>query len=500
MNYKMPFGLKHPRALFLAVSLTCSAPAVAGLESELLDMAQSMKDHHPLNSEDAQTRGFVSGPRMRVRYEPWEIEQFHIFHVDPPSWNVGCNGMDLHMGAISWIQDSDIEQMLQQFASPSLWIYAAYLALMQVCEPCKQVASQLNKWANELNQGLFFDCEKSADMIANTAINTGETLSGKQLRTEEAARKYATSEDAASTRGEKDPDELTRDAEAGSEVKLVGNHVWDAMSEDRDLANELGNASVNITDADELKYLIMSLTGVYIDRFEGDGSMSDFEEGPTPPDFGKFLYGGDIKVPGCASGMPSNASSQPGMDGAGNGYNQSVGQCRWMLSENVDPADNGTDLATISLPNMFDQAWEILDPQASDSIFHMMQVHNSADTLDDDHVAFVDNSGFPLIKYARDYAMGGELPPTYQVQAIAKIIATEQALSFLINVIQAAHKMTKDIEDIREPVRKALTEARDAYVDEATRIIDQEMTILEANKLISNTAMENLKRRMNKDM
>ena len=496
MNYKIPFHPQRLLALFMSVMLVFPAPVFAGLSDELSDMADKMKDGYTGPNVNAQSRGYVTGPKLRVRYEPWQIEEIKLFHVEQPSWDVGCNGMDLHTGAFSWITSSQIEQMLQQFASPSLWIYSAYLALMQVCEPCKQVASELNQWANRLNQGLYFDCEKSADMIANGMVAAGEYMAGKEQVTEEAAKNYdSASGDAYDNRKDKYPSELTQTAESETDTKLTGNFVWDAMTEDRNLDAELNNAMVNINNVNEMKYLIMSLTGAYVKRFEGDGSLSTNTTGPKIPDFRKLIHGGNIQLLACASGMPANANSYPGTS-PGGGYTQSIDHCRWLLHEDVVTADQGVSYASVAVPDLFSQAYEILDPSDPNSLFQLMRIHDSANQFSDEIHAFTENSGFPLIKLARDYAMGGQAPPAYQAEAIAKIVAIEQALSFMLNTLHVAHAITQDVDGFQKPIRQNLASARDYYVSEASRLVEQEMRLLEANKLISGTAMENIKRRM----
>ena len=501
MNRKPGKSMKK-LTISVALSIALITPGTAlGISSTLSDMADDFREGFTsgTSSLDMQARGYAAGSKVRVRYQPWQIQELQFVNVKPPSWDVGCHGFDLHLGAFSWLTVSDIEQVLSQFAEPGLWLYAAYLALMQACPQCKEVASMLQQWANAMNQSMNLSCENTANAIA-TAANNKDPMALKEGAVNAMSDMWWDfGGDEYERHKEEDPNELTQDAEASidpsSERKMTGNFVWDALVEGVDIDNALVSNAVGMGNSNELRLLIMTITGAYISRYEGDGTVNHKSYSPHRPRLESLIYGDDLEVFGCASAMPTGADKFPGSSPSG-GYTQTVNMCRWLLQDNVNTADSLVDRESIDVPSLFKAAYELLDPDNPDSLFYLMSVHSDSAELSDEIKAFSDNSGFPLIKLARDYALGGSLPPRQQIEAIAMMIATEQALTFVLNALDIALSAVSHIEDFQSEIHNNIVDARQHYIQEAEYYYYLSNQLIEVNQNISEDAMRNMKRRI----
>ena len=137
-----------------------------------------------------QASGFLTGGSVRVRWTPMGPIQF--FNWQPPSVNVGCNGIDATWGSFSYMNFDQLVEKLKKLstAAPA---FATQLALSTLCKDCQAILGELEAVANSINSLNFDACE----IAMNTAKNVGESLNksilgGKYADFTEAAKKKIT--------------------------------------------------------------------------------------------------------------------------------------------------------------------------------------------------------------------------------------------------------------------------------------------------------------------
>ena len=103
-------------------------------------------------SADGDRRGYLTGGNVRIRFKGSKFRNTDVYRVTAPSWELGCGGVDLHLGAFSHISSDAFVEMLKSLLSPDMVAYAFKLALNQFCEDCASLIAGFEKTLNSFNQ------------------------------------------------------------------------------------------------------------------------------------------------------------------------------------------------------------------------------------------------------------------------------------------------------------------------------------------------------------
>lgn len=79
-------------------------------------------------------------------------------NVTPPDVNVGCEGIDWHLGGISWVNSAKIEQMLQGLIQGAV-MYTIKLAINALCEDCANELDSVMQAIRQLSGKAMDTCQ-----------------------------------------------------------------------------------------------------------------------------------------------------------------------------------------------------------------------------------------------------------------------------------------------------------------------------------------------------
>jgi conjugative transfer pilus assembly protein TraH len=129
----------------------------AGLESPV----RQMFDGAYIQSEGAmkfssQARGYMTFGHARIRFES-PLGTIRPFAVTPPSVNMGCNGIDINLGGLSYINGDELVNKLKGMsgAAASFFFEAA---LSTLCKDCITILNKLEDFATAINSINFDSC------------------------------------------------------------------------------------------------------------------------------------------------------------------------------------------------------------------------------------------------------------------------------------------------------------------------------------------------------
>jgi conjugative transfer pilus assembly protein TraH len=103
----------------------------------------------------SQARSYYTFGHTRIRWEPPSV--IRPFSASAPSYNVGCNGIDINLGGVSYINADELVKKLKDFSSSaSAFFFEA--ALSTLCKDCLTILNKLEDFANAINALNFDSC------------------------------------------------------------------------------------------------------------------------------------------------------------------------------------------------------------------------------------------------------------------------------------------------------------------------------------------------------
>jgi len=108
-----------------------------------------------------QASGYYTGGSYVSRIP---IETVRWGHLQAPSLNIGCNGIDLFMGGFSFVQSKELVAMGKSIVSNAI-PYATKLALKTMAPAVENTIDSLQRAADFVNQGNMSSCEAAQDLL-----------------------------------------------------------------------------------------------------------------------------------------------------------------------------------------------------------------------------------------------------------------------------------------------------------------------------------------------
>jgi conjugative transfer pilus assembly protein TraH len=122
---------------------------------------------------ESQTRGYYTFGHARVRWETPAV--IRPFSASAPSYNVGCNGIDISMGGFSYIQGAELVNKLKSMSgAASAFFFEA--ALGTLCKDCLTILNKLEDFANAINNLNFDSCAAAKAVGTEFGRRFGEKM------------------------------------------------------------------------------------------------------------------------------------------------------------------------------------------------------------------------------------------------------------------------------------------------------------------------------------
>lgn len=150
------------RTLYIGVILS-GTPAIAPAQTaDWVSDWFSSSTTTSAGSYQSQQRGYYTLGSFQGR---WKLGNDYLVSATPPSYKVGCGGVDLFGGAMSYLDAEYLVEKLERIvqAAPA---FAFNLALQEFCKPCVAAMEAMEQITDQLNSIQINDCRLSQRLAA----------------------------------------------------------------------------------------------------------------------------------------------------------------------------------------------------------------------------------------------------------------------------------------------------------------------------------------------
>lgn len=201
-----------------------------------------------------QTMNMLSGGSMFMRMPN---RTYNIGSFTPPSYNVGCGGIDLFAGGFSFINKEQFVAMLRNIGSNALG-YGFKLAIQNLCPTCDNVMQALQATAQAMNRLNVDSCEAAKGVVQATLPDSwskDKTNTAKMFGVDggyfsDVSDAWANVANSL-TKTNEQVKQAAADKPAQKDALPMGNVTWNALKKIDGLS-------------DDYKMLIMSMVGTTI--------------------------------------------------------------------------------------------------------------------------------------------------------------------------------------------------------------------------------------------
>ncbi|MBW1953625.1 MAG: conjugal transfer protein TraH [Deltaproteobacteria bacterium] len=259
-------GRKLAAALLALVFLCNSAVARASLQSEMQGLFNTMTNVSDGGYYKGMGRGVVTGPSVVMRNNRVRTD---IFNFVPPSIDAGCGGIDMFLGAFSFIDADQFVNLLQAIAANAAG-YAFKLALSTMCPTCDEAITSLQRVMQKLNAMAGDSCRLAQAGVDILADSLGASELGRKLEDGPIAgfaRSVGQKADAFSAYLDKINAGSSTKSLTDDEIKaLLGNAAWKVLKKNSYVS------SAFLSGDNELAEALMSVTGTVV-GVKGSGDV-----------------------------------------------------------------------------------------------------------------------------------------------------------------------------------------------------------------------------------
>jgi conjugative transfer pilus assembly protein TraH len=270
-----------------------SCPSVqAVLDAEMEALFNGMINTTPGEAYMTQRRGVITGGNIVMRNK---MVNPNLISFVPPGVKTGCGGINLFGGSFSFINGAQLTQLMRSIAQASVG-YAFNLAIEGMCPTCAQVMTKLQKDVQTINNLMRNSCD-AAKAIVDSTIGPSLQLVNEKSKNELSSdlstdAGFLTDFFGVKEGSSKSPAQQA--IEAGKANLIKGNVVYESL-------NHADTTSWFANGDEQMKGVMMSLTGTYISSPNPDNT--DIQYVFREPKIGvrEFIEGGNIRIYQCES-------------------------------------------------------------------------------------------------------------------------------------------------------------------------------------------------------
>ena len=255
-----------------------------------------------------QSGGYVTGGSLFVR-NPVRNQRFAT--LTPPGFRMGCGGIDIWTGGMSYISSDQLKEMMKSIAS-GLPSYGFMLAVETYAPQIHTIMHQLNKMAADFNRLNINSCEASAAIAGSLwpKSDLGSQAVCRMLSTQSGQTK----DWAAGRHGcGENPHGVLDGAARGNQNMLVGefNLAWKVLAKlnldftnTGSVINPFGGVhGLSSQEQHILKEIMMTLSGTVINKKNGNSfqHMTLPGKGGDESFLNALMTGGKITYYSCGS-------------------------------------------------------------------------------------------------------------------------------------------------------------------------------------------------------
>jgi conjugative transfer pilus assembly protein TraH len=381
----------------MCVGLACLPPLAGAQTADWVSDWFASSTTTSAGGYQSQQRGYYTLGSFQGR---WRLGNDYLVSATPPSYKVGCGGVDLFGGAMSYL---DAEYLVEKFerivqAAPA---FAFNLALQEFCKPCVAAMEAMEQITDQLNSMQINDCRLS------------QRLAAVMVEPDDASLGALKSEVASSV-------------SIGDGLRKNVQSFMDAM---RGAGNTL---------PDDTKVALNGCDAVFRDTF-ANGSIIDSISGRM----GLADYADTIR------GVIGDVIVTP----VGNDYQiATLGPCA--RNDLVDAADfvsgqfERKSVAGVCVPSGADAIVTTVENRL-DGIMERLQA-GTALTAED--LAFIENSPLPVFAALRDAVIAGTAPSV--IAQLREPLAVAFGHKMMDDLLRAIQAMTRKAREINENATK----------------------------------------------
>lgn len=294
----LAFGL----SLAIAVAPVRSFASMDAIMGKMFD---GMVNTTPGAAYQTQSRGVIAGPSFYYRNAPID-KTLNLVSIKPPSVNVGCGAIDIHMGALSVMKGKDIEAALRA-AAENATSYFFGLAIKTMSEAIWQEMSQAADLMRSLGQRTLDGCRLGKAAFDKSgfegAVNDAKDWLSSGYRSITGTTD-GRADDEISGASDGVPSSSVAESQAFDSgdtgaIKIKGNATWDVITKQPVPAWYLLSGS----DQTLFKRQVMTMLGTVVTTIaqsdQGDSVTNTVAVAPVSGYLTAMVNGGDVTTYDC---------------------------------------------------------------------------------------------------------------------------------------------------------------------------------------------------------
>ncbi|MEY0408345.1 conjugal transfer pilus assembly protein TraH [Providencia rettgeri] len=278
------------------IAVICSAllsqtVAVANVNSDMNNFFNKLGFEG--NATDArawegQAAGYATGGNLFLRSQ---VKQLQIASFTPPSINAGCGGIDAYLGSFSYMNSEQLQQFIKQMMTNGAG-YLFDLALQTTVPELKSAKDFVQKMSSDINSMNISSCQAAQGIIGG--LWPTNTVASQKICQDIGGETNLFSDWAASRQG------CTVGGQMNNAFNKAPENMKDQIMQNKNLMWEILAKSQFLSGDNELKELVMNLTGTLI--FDAKGNVKSTIPKVNRQELIKTLMeGGTMTIEGCVS-------------------------------------------------------------------------------------------------------------------------------------------------------------------------------------------------------
>ncbi|UEK61623.1 MULTISPECIES: conjugal transfer pilus assembly protein TraH [Providencia] len=238
---------------------------------------------------EGQAAGYATGGNLFIRNQ---VKQLQIASFTPPNINAGCGGIDAYLGSFSYINGEQLQQFVKQLMQNSTG-YFFDLALQTTVPELKSAKDFLQNMISGINSMNISSCQAAQGIVGG--LWPTNTVQSQKICQDIAGQTNMFADWAASRQG------CTVGGKMNDAFNRAPENMKDQIIQNKNLMWEVLNSNKMLDGDNELKELIMNLTGTLIFGKDNGDVTTTVPKVNRQELIKALMYGGTISIEGCVS-------------------------------------------------------------------------------------------------------------------------------------------------------------------------------------------------------